>query len=679
MLFFDLKIFQNKSQYNEIIGASCYDFFFSKHIIKSLFLLFFTNFVSLFAQKTPLSPLSDEIKKASFENRPIKADSILSATKKLLQSSNLVFQKEALNRLCFMYGSNRNPYKNSDSLYFYAQKLLDFGIKNHDNEAVFSGIFSRIEAMDDAGNFPKCMELCLDGISKTELMGYKGNEIIVSRIISYYARQLRSMGDLDNSVVQNIKAIEVLSKGKDKKNEFLAQLYLEIARTFGLKNDFQKSYFYQQKALFLAQKLQIKDLEMYVFNELVDSYIHLNKPDSAIVILESLSTYFIRTQNQTSLFAVNNNIAHAYFQKNDFKKAVFYAQKVVQNPIENIPLRTATNAYEVLYKANRAIGNEHEALLAYEKFVVLKERLFNEQIVLEMSFLRQKLKENELNKTIENEKIVIKNQKELRNYLFLAILTFLIISLLLFYFNRLLNKKNNLISNQKKEIEIFNENLEIKVEERTSELKTALEEIKEAMTKGQTLERKRLATDLHDNLGSLLSAVSISMEAINPSHLTENERKVYENVGKMIENAYAEIRLLSHNLLPEALEKGNLSDALAKLVDKLNIQNRTYFVFKTNIMKKFDKKIELNLYSIALEICNNILKHAEADEAKIRLFEKENQLFLEISDNGKGFQNNEKGFGLKNIDTRLEEIGGKMEVKTNKNKGTKFICCVSFQ
>ena len=195
------------------------------------------------------------------------------------------------------------------------------------------------------------------------------------------------------------------------------------------------------------------------------------------------------------------------------------------------------------------------------------------------------------------------------------------------------------------------------------------------MLQGQTTERRRVAIDLHDNLGSTLSSIGWSMDAIDKSKMTKSEQKIYQNLKEMILTAYNEVRLLSHNLLPEELEKQGLVSALQAFVRKLNKNTKTHFELQIPAnFNRLDKRTEFELYTITLELVNNILKHSHATHASI-VFELENQnLKLSIADNGRGlFENSSDGKGLKNVQARVESLRGKWEIKSKENEGTNSI------
>ncbi|WP_435356722.1 sensor histidine kinase [Emticicia sp. SJ17W-69] len=199
---------------------------------------------------------------------------------------------------------------------------------------------------------------------------------------------------------------------------------------------------------------------------------------------------------------------------------------------------------------------------------------------------------------------------------------------------------------------------------------------KEALMKGQINERQRVASELHNNVNSILASVKVSLQTIQPQ--TDKENKMYENVLKMMDNATREVRKISHNMLPVELEKEGLEHALQALVIRLNLGKQTQFELNLNgfeqntTRRKMDAAIAFNLYTICLELCQNIQKHAEATQAQIEIQTTGNQLIMFVSDNGKGFDKNKviEGMGLKNIRHRAKSIGADLRVQSEISEGT---------
>jgi signal transduction histidine kinase len=139
---------------------------------------------------------------------------------------------------------------------------------------------------------------------------------------------------------------------------------------------------------------------------------------------------------------------------------------------------------------------------------------------------------------------------------------------------------------------------------------------------------------------------------------------VYESLVEMTNEAHQRVRFLSHNLLPEDLEKDGLSVSLEKLMEKLNRSDKTIFSSQITLDERLEKQTEFELYSICLELINNIIKHADATEARIKLYHQDAHIYLEIFDNGQGIREySQEGKGLKNIQERVSSLKGTWQIE----------------
>lgn len=182
-------------------------------------------------------------------------------------------------------------------------------------------------------------------------------------------------------------------------------------------------------------------------------------------------------------------------------------------------------------------------------------------------------------------------------------------------------------------------------------------------------ERKRIAEDLHDELGGNLAAIKMTLQSLK---LPEEKTKL---LIQLIDYASTNARNISHNLMPPEFKDANIKDLLFQLYQRINQEGSIVFHFHcSSIVYSFDKHKELMLYRIILELTNNIIKHAEATEATMQLIYYESYLEIMAEDNGKGFSNDSvDGIGLKNIRSRVNYLNGTINIDSNMTGSTIMI------
>lgn len=209
-------------------------------------------------------------------------------------------------------------------------------------------------------------------------------------------------------------------------------------------------------------------------------------------------------------------------------------------------------------------------------------------------------------------------------------------------------------------------------------LKTELEfQQKEAARQvliAQEAEQKRIAEDLHDELGGNLAAIKMSLQRINLTEVQSAE--LNELIDKTSQNA----RNISHNLMPPEFAETSLKDLMENNFRRLNSESDTHFYFYyTGSNHHFDKQEELMIYRIIMELTNNIIKHARATEATIQFIYHEDHLSLVAEDNGKGFYNDaSNGIGLKNIESRVKYLNGSLDIDSD-NHGTTIMIQIPYK
>ena len=195
-----------------------------------------------------------------------------------------------------------------------------------------------------------------------------------------------------------------------------------------------------------------------------------------------------------------------------------------------------------------------------------------------------------------------------------------------------------------------------------------------AIIEAEEKERIRIAKDLHDGIGQLLSTARVNVAALE-GEVDKEDEIVVKNSLNVIDESIKEIRSISHNLMPIALVEYGLIKAIETLVLRINEANTIIVQFKhEGIENRIEQNTEISLYRIIQEVINNMLKHSKGEKINIELRKKEEKILLKIQDNGQGFDINKieksSGIGWKNIYSRLLMINGNIDIKSSPELGT---------
>jgi len=205
--------------------------------------------------------------------------------------------------------------------------------------------------------------------------------------------------------------------------------------------------------------------------------------------------------------------------------------------------------------------------------------------------------------------------------------------------------------------------------------KRQADQVKAAL-QAQEEERKRLSRDLHDDIGTKLSALNLFLSSLKGKALDTNHEEIKslaQSSEQFIKEVVFDLRQLLMNLSPSVLEDFGYTSAVEGLVNKINETKLIHFELNVFGFKdRLQKDYELALYRITQELINNILKHANAKNISLQTGQRDDKIVLIIEDDGKGFDVNLKndGYGLKNLETRTKLLNGKMTIDSIPGKGT---------
>ena len=191
-------------------------------------------------------------------------------------------------------------------------------------------------------------------------------------------------------------------------------------------------------------------------------------------------------------------------------------------------------------------------------------------------------------------------------------------------------------------------------------------------------ERSRIAADLHDELGSLISAIKINLECLDTSENPENIA-ILEKTGNYIDTTMQKIREISNNLMPKILEQNGIIAAVTDFINMIDVKSKISIKFSHELIDEssIPEEYKPHLFRIIQELLNNAVKHAKATQILIQIVLKNQNIIMTIKDNGIGFDENIditkiKSDGLRNIIRRAELINGKVILESQLNIGTNY-------
>ncbi len=209
-----------------------------------------------------------------------------------------------------------------------------------------------------------------------------------------------------------------------------------------------------------------------------------------------------------------------------------------------------------------------------------------------------------------------------------------------------------------------------------TERKMMEKKILETIIKTEEKERERFAKNLHDDLGPLLSSIKMYVNSISSSGDPERSAFIVEQLNEIVKEAINTTKEVSNDLSPHILINYGLVSALESFISRISAEIE--IEFNNNIKnRRIPQEIETSVYRIIKELINNTIKHADADEVKLEITETNNTLYIEYSDNGKGFDESqlkqESGMGISNIISRARSMNGKYSFSMRKKNGMKFM------
>jgi two-component system, NarL family, sensor kinase len=577
---------------------------------------------------------------------------------------------------------------NTTEALVYANKEIDLATTLNNKKYIAQGYNDRggiYFLMGKQAEAMKDYELALE-IRKT-LNDKSGIASVLSKMGVIY----RNKGDLAGALKIQLQTLKIFEDTKDTLRQIATLIFLGELNRKVLNFKEADKVFERTFAL-----LKLKPNAKQYSNALTTYGTSLSDQkrfDEALAALMQANQQQEKLENYIDQASTLNNIGNVYSSKNQFADALIYFQQaydlaVKTNNVTGQPVYLA-NLGSMKIKLNNFVGAEKDLLAAkklsestnqkeklsntYGFLNNLYDTMQNKDLALEYANLKNNIKDSIFSdemaqqfadmqtkyETEKKESQIIAQQLELRKkqiWIF-GILGLLALSVLygLLYFNKYKHKRKSELAN-------------IKLQQQ--------EEKTHAIIAAEEKERLRVARELHDGVGQLMAASRLSLGNLESDEdLNKNQKASINNSVKMVDDAIKELRTVSHNMMPNALIRNGLVQAMRDFVDQLNQQSSLKISFETaGLDKPLPSNKEAVLYRILQEIMQNIIKHAKATEVHISYTGDGQEATLMVEDNGVGFDTkNTKAFdgiGLKNIVARAEFIKAKVYWDSSLGNGT---------
>lgn len=463
----------------------------------------------------------------------------------------------------------------------------------------------------------------------------------------YYA----TTGDNEKALKYHLQALALREANKDL--GAMANSYDNIGIIYRKQEDYREALKWLNKARGIYEQLYDSSNIAFIYNDIGAVHSKAGALDSGDYYLKKSIAMREHMYEYIELAYTYNYLGENYERMRELDSAETYIKKALALAIE---IKNNKQHYEALeslsdfYSRNRMYDSAYAYLRSYNHFRDSMRSMDNEKLISEL---------NTKYETEKKEKKIQEQEFELtrRNYLLGGALFILLFGSLLGYSAYRRYKLKQQAALQQAVLE-------------QQELAT------KAVLEAEENERQRIATDLHDGVGQMMSAVRINLSNISNSIRFENddEQKHFENALKLVDDSCAEVRAVSHNIMPNALLRNSLAAAVRSFINKINEDVITINLYSEGLNEHIDENVENMLYRVIQECINNVIKHAKANTLDMSLIKEGHEISITIEDNGVGFDtaNSKKfeGVGLKSIKSRVGYLKGTVEWDSRPGEGT---------
>ncbi|MCB9186813.1 MAG: sensor histidine kinase [Flavobacteriales bacterium] len=590
-------------------------------------------------------------------------------------------------------------FNQPDSAVYFSQRGLNW-IEEHDDDSLLASIYNRVGVAYDIRSIPDSAlyfyNLALtEARKKNNLVTEAGalnniglihwNNGELEQAIDHYIRAAEKFEHVGNlmglgNTYNNIGIILFEDEQVEKSMRYyrqalkirfqtdhktgIAATYLNISQLFSKTylNNSDSSIHYVQMAIPLYESVNDRYGLARAYRELADNYKSVERHKDALDAYQKALRIQLDLGNAEGYSSTYYNIAGAYRELRDPTNELAYLDSAQTLAEQHNDLSLLWKVYRTKARALGRIGRHKDAYPYWISYDNLKDSLVSAERSHQVQELETQYRTAQKDREIADKKIALTEAKlklENRNKWIFGLLGGLI-SLILLGFAILQ------ISRRKAQAE------------KDAAIIAERERGLQAMIQATEDERKRIAKDLHDGIVQSLTGLSLRLQKgfTMIKEPSEEQLTRYEESISMLNDSIAELRNISHQMMPRALSDMGLIPAIQDMLEKSLGSTEIKYDFEHHKVEheRFPENLEVSLYRICQELVNNIIKHSEAKAVSVQLLKTKTHLVLVVEDNGKGFRFDDgaslNGIGLMNITSRAKAMNGEVNYQPSPGQGT---------
>ncbi len=545
--------------------------------------------------------------------------------------------------------------KKYDSSIWYWKLGLNLAISNHHyTEELLNFRPALNNNFFLLGNYTAAMENSVDGLLRAEAINDRERVAHFKGVIGYILMKQTKFEAARRYFTDFLQLVTDLHDQPLKAKGFFYLADLSIAEE---KFPDAIAYIHRAMAIFnnagALTKTDYSERLAFANNMLAEVYGQMN--DVPLSLKYSLAAIYIGEQAQVNRFDLAHyyvNGGKAYNRLKQYLRAVLLLRKGLSISKDLIYMECLQNADEQLSIAFAALRNYDSAYAYHLRFTQVRDSIMAENN-------QRALLEKETRYMLENQQRLQEaalNRQKLWKNISIGMAGISIVIVLLLYNWYSLKQKNRF----------------------QAELNTKQQEILRTTIQVADKERKRIAEDLHDTLGSILSATKLKLSAIEETIASPaNEKENLREVLGLLDEAMLEMKNIAYNIMPATLSRLGVIAALQSLFNRVGSKSVIRINYTTyGFTERLDEATELSIYQVVLEAMNNIVKHARAKHATVQLVRYTDHINITIEDDGQGFEagrENMAGNGLSNMQSRVKNHNGTIDIDSQPGMGTTII------